>query len=91
MSNIQAHVVFRGRVQGVGFRFTVERLAVNSGINGWVKNLSNGDVELVIEAEKKAVDDFLDKLRSQFHNYIHDEEIDLTDASANFDDFQIKF
>jgi len=91
MSELQAHVVFKGRVQGIGFRFTAERLALNSGIKGWVKNLSGGDVELVCQADKKAIDSFLDKLRNQFNNYIAGEEIELTDATEKLDNFQIRF
>jgi acylphosphatase len=91
MPKVQAHVIFRGRVQGIGFRFTAERLAVNLGVKGWVKNLANGDVELNIEAEKKDIEGFLDKIRSRFSNYIDDEQMSLTQASGIFSDFQIKF
>ena len=91
MSKVQAHIIFRGRVQGVGFRFTVERIAMNIGVVGWVKNLDEGNVEIIAEAEKDVLDDFLDRIRSYFARYIRDEEIDFTEASGKFRDFQIRF
>jgi acylphosphatase len=39
--------VISGRVQGVGFRWFVEREAAQSGLTGWVRNCSNGDVEVM--------------------------------------------
>ena len=91
MANIQVHVIFEGHVQGIGFRFTVERLASNLGIKGWVKNLPSGEVEIVCQSDKKTIDDFLGKIRTQFSNYIRGEEIDLIDATDKFDNFQIRF
>ena len=46
------HILYSGRVQGVGFRFTAETMAVESGIQGWVKNLGDGRVEIMAEAEE---------------------------------------
>lgn len=51
------HVVFRGRVQGVGFRAHVEEEATRTGIEGWVRNRRDGTVEAVFAGEAKAVDD----------------------------------
>ncbi len=51
------HVVFRGRVQGVGFRAFVEDVAAKSGIEGWVRNRRDGTVEAVFAGEAQAVDD----------------------------------
>ena len=51
------HVVFRGRVQGVGFRAHVEDEAARTGVEGWVRNRKDGTVEAVFAGEAKAVDD----------------------------------
>jgi acylphosphatase len=48
--------VVRGRVQGVGFRFFVEAAAYREGLGGWVQNLADGSVEVVVEGDREAVD-----------------------------------
>ena len=50
-----------GRVQGVGFRYFTIRLAEDYGINGYVRNLPDGQVEIVAEGEKQSVDGFIEK------------------------------
>jgi acylphosphatase len=52
MKKIQAKVRFKGRVQGVGFRYFVCRMALNHGLTGWVRNLADGDVEAVFEGRE---------------------------------------
>jgi acylphosphatase len=45
----RVRIVLRGRVQGVGFRRFVERVARGAGVAGWVRNRADGSVELVAE------------------------------------------
>jgi len=51
------HVVFRGRVQGVGFRAHVEDVAARTLVGGWVRNRRDGTVEAVFVGDAKIVDD----------------------------------
>ncbi|MBL7197857.1 MAG: acylphosphatase [Candidatus Omnitrophica bacterium] len=88
---MQAHIIYKGRVQGIGFRFTVERVALNLGVVGWVKNLANGNVEVVAEAEEETIKNFLGIVRGYFLRYIVDEEIGTTEAIGNFSDFLVRF
>ncbi|HEY0368929.1 MAG TPA: acylphosphatase [Chthoniobacterales bacterium] len=44
-------VFFNGRVQGVGFRWTVKQIAKGFDVTGWVKNLADGRVELCVAGE----------------------------------------
>jgi acylphosphatase len=46
------HFLVKGRVQGVGFRWFVQREAAELGLNGWVKNTDQGDVELVAAGDE---------------------------------------
>jgi acylphosphatase len=50
------HIVIYGYVQGVGFRFAVERAAKSRGVAGWVRNRPDGAVEAVFEGEPEDVD-----------------------------------
>ena len=53
------HCIVSGNVQGIGYRWFVERTAKKCGLTGWVKNLSNGDVEIEAEGEKTVLESFL--------------------------------
>jgi acylphosphatase len=55
----RAHVRIDGRVQGVGFRFAMQRRAQSLGLAGWVRNVSDGGVEAVFEGAPEAVESIL--------------------------------
>lgn len=63
---VELHLIAKGRVQGVFFRAASRDLAKSLGLTGWVKNLPNGDVELVAQGEKEALQTLLDELASRF-------------------------
>ena len=52
---IKKYLVISGKVQGVGFRYWMQNLAINNNIGGWVKNRSLGDVEALIIGQEKEV------------------------------------
>jgi acylphosphatase len=87
----QVHVFYSGRVQGIGFRATAKYLAVNLGITGWVKNLGDGRVEVVGEAEEKALKDFLEQVNKHFSHYIRQADVRWGDASGEFQGFGVEF
>ncbi|GAB2500142.1 acylphosphatase [Promicromonospora xylanilytica] len=60
---IARHVVVSGRVQGVGFRYHLERRAAAAGLCGWARNTGDGTVEAVLEGAPAAVGDVLDWMR----------------------------
>jgi acylphosphatase len=55
--------VVRGRVQGVGFRYFVQRRAESIGLTGWVKNLYSGDVQLEACGSDEQVSALIEELR----------------------------
>jgi acylphosphatase len=57
------HVVVRGHVQGVGFRWFVVHVAGSLGLEGWVRNRSDRSVELVAEGPSHRLDELLGALR----------------------------
>jgi acylphosphatase len=57
------HILVYGFVQGVGFRFAVERAASSRGVSGWVRNRADGTVEAVFEGEREDVEALVDFCR----------------------------
>jgi acylphosphatase len=57
-------VVVHGFVQGVGFRFSVERAAGSRGVSGWVRNRDDGTVEAVFEGEREDVEALVEFCRA---------------------------
>ena len=58
------HVFIYGFVQGVGFRYGVERTANSRGVSGWVRNRPDGAVEAVFEGEREDVEALVEFCRS---------------------------
>lgn len=56
------HVLIRGRVQGVGFRWFVREEATALGLSGWVKNCPDGSVEVAADGPKGALESFRARL-----------------------------
>lgn len=56
---MQARIFILGFVQGVGFRAFVKNKAKNLGIDGWVKNLHDGRVEVLAQGPKNKIDEFI--------------------------------
>jgi acylphosphatase len=63
-------VLYSGRVQGVGFRYTAQHLAAGYAVAGWVRNLPGGEVELVAEGEADEVERFLAAVAARMAGYI---------------------
>ncbi len=87
----QVQVYYSGRVQGVGFRFSAERVAIELGICGWVKNLADGRVEIVAQAEQEKLEDLLKRIADDFSQYIRDADVRWIDPTENFSDFGVRF
>jgi len=87
----EAHVYYSGRVQGVGFRFTAEDLAKGLSIAGFVRNLSDGRVEIVAQAEEDTLKNFLDQVQKAFSSYIRETNISWQIPAQEYKDFGVKF
>jgi acylphosphatase len=63
-------ILFSGHVQGVGFRMTAIHLATDLPLAGTVRNVDDGDVELIAEGEPRQIETLVERLREQFGGYI---------------------
>ena len=85
-------VFWSGRVQGVGFRYTAESVALELGVAGWVRNLPDGRVEALCESTEKALKVFLERIAiGPMKSYIRQVEVHWDKATGEFDDFKIRF
>ena len=56
---MKKHLVISGKVQGVGFRYWLQRLAIEKNIYGWVKNKTSGNVEALIIGQEKEIQELI--------------------------------
>ena len=73
-TKIRKHIVFYGRVQGVGFRYYAVNKANQLGLTGWVKNLRDGTVEMEVQGEEPLIDQLIIFLQNR--TYIWIEKLD---------------
>ena len=59
MAAVRKHFTFRGRVQGVGFRYTAKYLAGALGLTGWVKNEWDGTVVMEVQGSEQMINKML--------------------------------
>ena len=88
----RVHVFYSGHVQGVGFRYSVQDIAMTMSVTGWVKNLEDRRVEVVAEGKHKALEEFIDKIsKSYISRYIKDTDVSWEKPVNEFRDFDIRF
>ena len=91
-SKRRLHVLWLGRVQGVGFRYTAESAALELKLTGWVWNLPDGKVEAVCEGSEKNLKSFLEKVeQGPMRPHIRQTRFDWQPATGEFQDFHIRF
>ena len=83
-------IIYHGRVQGVGFRYTAASIARHYSITGYVRNLPDGTVEVVVDGHPTAVQPFLEKIAQTMHSQI--DAIQVADCSQleQFSGFEIR-
>lgn len=83
MDKVRRHYVFRGNVQGVGFRYRATYAASMYGVTGWVCNRYDGSVEMEAQGQPEAIDKVLAVLRAD--RYIFIEDMDVKDIPLDND------
>jgi acylphosphatase len=83
-------IYYSGKVQGVGFRYTVKTVAAGFDLTGTVRNLLDGRVELIAEGAKDELEAFREAIReSGMGHFIQKEDATWGDAQQQFRGFEI--
>ena len=91
MQGTARHIVFIGRVQGVGFRFTAHRIANRHFLTGFVRNLADGTVEMVAQGELEDIDNCIADIKQAMSGYIADTRITELPPDPRHTEFRITF
>jgi acylphosphatase len=83
-------IFYSGNVQGVGFRYTVKTVSTGFEVTGTVRNLPDGQVELVAEGARDELKAFSEAIRdSGLGHFIQKETLTWAEAQNNFRGFEI--
>jgi acylphosphatase len=91
MSQIAKHIIFAGRVQGVGFRFTAFNIANRYELAGFVRNLPDGTVEMFVQGLAETIDDCIRDIQDEFGGYLRETSIEETPPNPKYENFKITF
>jgi acylphosphatase len=85
------HVIFKGNVQGVGFRYTARSIAQRYSITGYVKNLTSGAVEVVAEGTEAQLAAFADEIGREMGGCIETRTVHWNQPTGEFLAFSVRF
>ncbi|MEQ8768055.1 MAG: acylphosphatase [Planctomycetota bacterium] len=87
----RTRVFYSGRVQGVGFRWRAHQIVLAcGGLTGFVRNLGDGRVELVLEGPRERIEDALSKVQDHFVGFIRSFEQGWEEPSPTLEGFSIE-
>ncbi len=90
MKRSRMQVFYSGRVQGVGFRYTVKRVTAGFEVTGTVRNLPDGRVELIAEGAEAELNEFRQAIRDAgMEHFIQSEDVSWREATGEFRGFEI--
>tara|TARA_Y100001934_G_scaffold85424_1_gene106135 strand:+ start:904 stop:1194 length:291 start_codon:yes stop_codon:yes gene_type:complete len=85
----RVRIVYSGRVQGVGFRWQVEREASGFEVTGFVRNLSDGTVEMMVEGKRVETCRMIEAVERRLRDYWKSKTEDEREGEPQFDGFSI--
>ena len=85
-------IIVSGKVQGVGYRFFVSRIAEKYHIKGYVKNILNGDVKIIAVGTEKEIKNFIEKIKTG-HIFAKVSKLKINEiiCSENYIEFSTKY
>ena len=91
MSQIAKQIIFVGRVQGVGFRFTAFHLANRYKLTGFVRNCIDGTVEMLAQGPDTNIDNCIREIKGSFPGYVRETKIEEIPIDPKYMEFKITF
>jgi acylphosphatase len=91
MGQTAKHIIFSGRVQGIGFRFTAFNIANRYELAGFVRNLPDGTVEMLAQGNPDDITNCIRDIQESFIGYITDTKIEDTTPNLQYKTFKITF
>lgn len=91
MEQAAKQVIFKGRVQGVGFRYTAHRIARRYDLNGYVRNLPDGSVEALLQGTQANIQACMNEIQDAFNGYIRETKATEQPANPSYYDFRITY
>jgi acylphosphatase len=88
---VAKRVIFSGHVQGVGFRFTAYRIAGRHRLTGFVRNLSDGTVEMLAQGPAQNIEECVQDIKEAMAGYVSETIIDEVPLDPKYTDFRITF
>lgn len=88
---IRYDVIFTGRVQGVGFRYTTCRVARDFAVTGWVRNEPDGSVRCVVQGAGDELDRFVAAVQAAMSGSVRETRIDRHAAGEPIEGFTVRY
>lgn len=85
------HIVLHGIVQGVGMRFYCRQTARRMGVRGYVKNLSNGTVELIAQGDESLLKRFVNQIKTASPGQLDDVVVETVELDKRYKNFGVRF
>jgi acylphosphatase len=88
---VRIQVTYFGNVQGVGFRWNVIQVASSYSVTGYVKNLASGNVEMMVEGNRKEVFLMVGEVEERLKDYWKSKEAEERRGDPHFENFQVLY
>jgi len=89
MDQTAKHVLFRGHVQGVGFRYMARQIAQQYNVAGFVRNLPDGTVEMFLQGPDQDIDNCLREIQDSFTGYLRATQVEEAVYTPRYTDFRV--
>ena len=88
---VRIRIVYSGRVQGVGFRWQVNQVSEDFAVTGFVRNLEDGTVELLVEGDSSEVRGMIEAVEKKLKDFWHSKVADERAGNPHYEEFSIDY